>query len=670
MPLVKALNISTYLAVLAGALSLAVAEESLTYTTIILTVVIASYFVVEEKEVFYLSERVKTPLTIIFLLFAFLDISFFSRSFVMALAHLLLLIQLAKLLEKKVDSNYILLYLISLVLIIVAAVITVELYFFFFFVGLVIFGSVALTLFQIKRQPLSLSKDLPARTFLGVTTCPTILVLIFTTLLFFFIPRLGLGFWQRSFKGLSLTKGFSEEVELGAIGSLKEGYEVVMRIKPREVAEHRPKVQLWRGIALTDYAGGKWRSNSDQNKRLRADKKGVIPLKEADRQKLDWEEVILNATDSKVIFVPYQTSLIQSNLPIIEMDNTSSLFSLEPPYGGREYWVYSLPGEEKHTFIGGGERSCLSLSRPFYKVRELSSKITQGAWDPWEKGKRIEIYLKNNYGYTLKLTQSRGLDPVEDFLFNRKKGHCEYFASAMVIMLRTLNIPARVANGFLVEEWSDFGGYYLVREKDAHSWVEAHIAGKGWVVFDPTPPQDRLWLIDALFPLIYQFYDYLELKWDSYVVAYNIWDQRRMVQSLLDTQNRFLTWIGNQIKVWVDRVFQVKFSVIIFLITALMLFVSGLLYKNFRLSFPLKGLSGPPKFYLRLLAILAKKGCIKERHQTPWEFAQQVIEEKGFKFVSVGHITQKYYQSRYGSYRFSRGDLEQIDDLLKGLATL
>jgi len=134
MSLIKVFNFTTCLMVMAGALSLAVAEESLTYTTIILVGVITSYFWVEEKKVFYLSERLKTPLTIIYLLFAFLDMSLFSRSFVMTLAHLLLLIQLTKLLGKKSDGDYFQIYLISLALLIVAAVITVELYFFFFFI--------------------------------------------------------------------------------------------------------------------------------------------------------------------------------------------------------------------------------------------------------------------------------------------------------------------------------------------------------------------------------------------------------------------------------------------------------------------------------------------------------------------------------------------------------
>ena len=668
MSLIKVFNFTTCLMVMAGALSLAVAEESLTYTTIILVGVITSYFWVEEKKVFYLSERLKTPLTIIYLLFAFLDMSLFSRSFVMTLAHLLLLIQLTKLLGKKSDGDYFQIYLISLALLIVAAVITVELYFFFFFIGVVIFGSVALALFQIKRQ--APSENLPPGTFLGATICPAISVLIFTTFLFFLVPRIGFGFLQRNFKGPSLTSGFSEEVELGAIGSIKEGYEVVMRIKPGKTAKRLPEAQLWRGIALTDYAGGKWRVDSNKIKRVRANKKGVITLKEVDGQNLYWEEVILNPMDSKVIFVPYQTSYIQSDLPIIEVDNTSSLFGPGPHYRGREYSIYLLPGEEKQTFLAGGEESCLRLSHPFTRVRELASKITQGTHDPWEKGKRIEAYLKNNFGYTLKLTQSQGLDPVEDFLFNRKKGHCEFFASAMVIMLRSLNIPARVVNGFLVEEWNDFGGYYLVREKDAHSWVEAYIAGKGWIVFDPTPPQAGFWLRDTLFPLVYQLYDYLELKWDSYVVAYNIWDQRRMVQSLLDTQNRLLVWTETQLRALVDHISRVEFSTSIFLLTSLILFVFGLLYRACRLPFSLKRHPGVTKFYLRLLSILARKGISKERHLTPWEFAQQVIDEKGDKFACVGLITQRYYQSRYGGYRLSQDDLKQIDDLLKGLVTL
>ena len=99
----------------------------------------------------------------------------------------------------------------------------------------------------------------------------------------------------------------------------------------------------------------------------------------------------------------------------------------------------------------------------------------------------IENHLRTRYGYTLTLPQSVEKDPIANFLFERKQGHCEYFASAMAVMLRTLGIPSRVVNGFRSDEFNDLTANYVVRAKDAHSWVEAYFPGYGWQTFDPTP---------------------------------------------------------------------------------------------------------------------------------------------------------------------------------------
>ena len=96
--------------------------------------------------------------------------------------------------------------------------------------------------------------------------------------------------------------------------------------------------------------------------------------------------------------------------------------------------------------------------------------------------------MRARFTYTLNLTGKPGDDPLAHFLFETRAGHCEYFASAMTIMLRTLGIPTREVNGFLPGEYNDLGGDYIVRASDAHSWVEVYFPGNGWMTFDPTPP--------------------------------------------------------------------------------------------------------------------------------------------------------------------------------------
>ncbi len=120
-------------------------------------------------------------------------------------------------------------------------------------------------------------------------------------------------------------------------------------------------------------------------------------------------------------------------------------------------------------------------------------------------------------------------DPIANFLFERKQGHCEYFASSMAVMLRTLGIPSRVVNGFRSDEFNDLTGNYVVRAKDAHSWVEAYFPGYGWQTFDPTPagnsgtPQG--WSRLAL------YVDAMASFWRDWVVSYDTSHQYALGQA-------------------------------------------------------------------------------------------------------------------------------------------
>jgi hypothetical protein len=109
---------------------------------------------------------------------------------------------------------------------------------------------------------------------------------------------------------------------------------------------------------------------------------------------------------------------------------------------------------------------------------------------------RLEQYLRNEYDYSFStLVSSQGRIPLEEFLFETRRGHCEYFATAMAVMLRTQNIPARLATGFSATTYNPLTGYYEVRALDAHAWVEAWFPDYGWVLFEPTAfyglPQPR-----------------------------------------------------------------------------------------------------------------------------------------------------------------------------------
>jgi len=122
------------------------------------------------------------------------------------------------------------------------------------------------------------------------------------------------------------------------------------------------------------------------------------------------------------------------------------------------------------------------------RVQDLARRVTEGRTTPYDQAAAIEAYLRANYTYTLTPTQPpRDADPLDYFLFSSKEGYCEYFASAMGDMLRSLGIPTRLVNGFGPGTFDEKLGRYVVRESDAHTWVEAYFPGYGWIPFEPTP---------------------------------------------------------------------------------------------------------------------------------------------------------------------------------------
>ena len=156
------------------------------------------------------------------------------------------------------------------------------------------------------------------------------------------------------------------------------------------------------------------------------------------------------------------------------------------------------------------------------RVPELAKQITARASNPYDQARSIEAYLHSHYGYTLDLSgppQGAG-DPLSYFLFQKRAGHCEYFAAAMTVMLRTLNIPSRYVNGFQTGEYNDVAGDLVVRASDANSWVEAYFPGFGWLTFDPTPPSNDV-KSQGLLSQLSHYWDWFELQWSELVINYD-----------------------------------------------------------------------------------------------------------------------------------------------------
>ena len=310
------------------------------------------------------------------------------------------------------------------------------------------------------------------------------------------------------------------------------------------------------------------------------------------------------------------------------------------------------------------------------RVAALARQITASRENNYDRAVAIETYLRTKFGYTLQLPSSVPRDPVANFLFERKQGHCEYFASSMAIMLRALGIPSRVVNGFRTGEFNDLTSQYLVRASNAHSWVEAYFPNYGWISFDPTPAaplQMRTgWNRSTL------YLDALASFWREWVINYDAGHQyslgREATRNSLEWFQRVRNWARRRHEALLSAARRthrtVSDSPVQWTVAggaiALLLILAANAQRVWR-AFRSRRLAARPEkspslaatiWYERLTRMLARKGWRKSPTHTPKEFLIR-IEDEAMR-ESVANFTRHYESARFGG---SAQDAQRLPEL-------
>ena len=194
--------------------------------------------------------------------------------------------------------------------------------------------------------------------------------------------------------------------------------------------------------------------------------------------------VMMEPNGTSIFFLAPQGKTLEGDYRSIAIDNGGAVFNFDSEHPVTVYEADSdiavpapsLLRESAADVPANFALTYLQLPALDIRISKLAEQITATQATSYDKAAEIERYLQTNYGYTLQLPRTVPRDPLAEFLFVRKRGHCEYFASAMAVMLRTLNIPSRVVNGFRTTEFNDLTGNYVIRASSAHSWVEAFFA--------------------------------------------------------------------------------------------------------------------------------------------------------------------------------------------------
>ena len=472
-----------------------------------------------------------------YIAFFVVDNLFLSRSFIPATVHMVLFLQLAKLHQKKADRDYFYLIVLAFMMVLAAASMTIDVSFIVALMLFLIAMVATLMSFEIVRsQGSGSAPPTDASSLTGLTAWASVWILLVGTGLFFLIPRLGTGYFSRPSGPTVLLSGFSDNVQLGAIGEIKLSSAIVMRVKR---AGGKPSSGLrWRGIALDQFDGRSWQKSQLSNSGITPDDGGVFQIRPqehpADAVRYDF---LLEPMATTTLFGPYRIDSITSRLEGITVDRDESIFLRIPQQRRIQYQVQSdIPDRTGTSVVPPLEDPGRYLQLPpdlDTRVTELAREITRTGSTPYEKASLIESHLRRNYRYTLNLTWKPESQPLNTFLFVAKNGHCEYFASAMAILSRAAGIPTRLVNGFQMGEYNPVGADYIVRESDAHSWVEVYLPGRGWIEFDATPPDMRL-AATGLAAQLGHYIDAVELLWSSYILVYDTESQSQLFKSAQD----------------------------------------------------------------------------------------------------------------------------------------
>jgi transglutaminase-like putative cysteine protease len=646
-----------------------------------------------------------------YLCYFFTDLVLISRSLIMAVTHLLIFIQIYKLFNRYTKKDYFHLYSISFFQILAAASLTAEVSFFFPFILFLLNSIVLYSLINSypypfaeleqkkeedsSKQKISYSSNesfFSMKSFLKNKIPLIVAVFLITLLIFILIPRYRAGYLRPGFADTQIVSGFSDKVLLGELGRIKQNPRVVMRVQVSSKRDAR-SITRWRGIGFDYFDGYGWRRSDSREYWIRRNADGLFQVQRSLTERKFVKQIIyLEPIGSRVIFGAYKPYLVSGTFTYLLHDMTDTLYLITNSTQRRSYTVYSiLPSYSPQalrtassTYSWEVREKYLQLPRFFTpRIRQLALEITANSSTIYDKAEKIESYLRGHYTYTTDLSTTYSRNPLESFLFESREGHCEYFATAMAVMLRSINIPCRLVNGFQRGEYNELGRYFIVRQRDAHSWVEVYFPAHGWVEFDPTPDTQYGNLQQLRNPfLLSSIIDSIKLAWDRYVIFYNIDDQKNyliIIREKIDLISRsIMQWLRVQKDFWRRflswQVLFEKMLIPVLLTAVIVLFM--LLYSPARkylvrlLSRKAeeKSVSSKVIFYHRMLQALKRKGIKKPKQLTPFEFAQKIKINHPLAFSTVNQLTIAYYKCRYGNEVLEDADLKVIKSLLRQLS--
>ncbi len=620
--------------------------------------------------------------------------------------------------------------------------------------------------------PADLPQQILGRGILGRTALFGLGVMVVAGICFFFLPRFGKAILDPI--GQQASIGFSPAIKLGDLGPLLENPELVMQVELREAASDAPvnlrETPLLRGSLINRYQHGEWRPTPTQVEDLRK-------LSKAPRgADLVRERILIQPQQEAVVFAvypPYEADLRSGRR--VRFDQTRQQLSRTNRDARDGEFEYEL----LTTGVSQGRQLRIIPQSQFPPLTRAASDLQQmanlqmpdespayGAWrngddtspassptdtnpdtDPVDRltglraaaatrirdrkldpdnyyavAKSLETMLGSPpFEYTLERPPAQsGVDPIEDFVVRNRRGHCEYFASALTLMLRSQGIPAQMVIGFRGGDWNAAGSFYTVRQLHAHAWVEAfldadhvddipksELPGKfdgrqgAWLVLDPTPAldNDENTFTGTWRSRIAGISNYLQVMWSTYVVGLNADRQEKAifkplselgqtVQHALTSPARTASGLATHLWQWLFGGAHGERPAFDWEVVLALAILIALIYATYRIGRMTARWIGPRKrrrassatrrrinpveFYRRLETLLARHGLRRGKAQTQLEFAQAAGHKLQAKF-GLGaaclprQLVESFYRIRFGGQALDSAESQAVEQVLDEL---
>lgn len=667
---------------------------------------------------------------------------------VMVVGQFLVFLQLVKLWEQRANRDYAQLLVLSLLLMVAASLNTTSLWFGILLIAYLSLSLYCCLLFHLKVETDAVKAALAvsleklssgtlkqdqrhlARSMRKLTGLVCGMALTFAVLIFLFFPRgSGAGILGPLQMRAAPLTGFSDQVSFQQVARITQNHDKIAYVKvwhDGQLVEGNRSILL-RGVALDTYhepvrAGAPWEwLRTSSFAEIQEIPAGVsqrllgVPA-ERWRQRitlLPTHTNVLFAMGGPTRFTPWQDTKLKYS------PSDGILETLDVPAEQITYEVESSnridpPPQYPYPYFGGvvAERVREQFPRIYDFARRPEvcgsdehgslgeQRVRQGAVSPLDEriARNIETYLRTKFSYTLDLSDEklvRDRDPLEAFLYDWKRGHCEYFAGAMTLMCQSLGMSARMIVGFRCgpEEYNEYTAQYTVLQSDAHAWVEVRTAS-GWKTYDPTSSrQSRAGLGSGLKARMSHLLDFVEYTYANAIIAYDPASQqgvRAWIGHVLSAAAQAITGLPNRIgrlmqnskydAIWgIGNI--ILSGILLLMIVVLAAAVGWYAWERWRLRRRAIriGIESLPEdeqlrlarqlgFYDDLLRLLDHHRILRPAHLTPMEFSRSLSFLPSDAYDTIQRLTGLFYKVRFGRAELTDPQRRRLSTVISRLS--